>query len=180
MTVPTRSTTRLAAALLVAVSLTACSGGPQEDRVNAQSELAARPTSEQMISRYEDMLQLVRDRLDTELGPFDWFRIRDDARNGCGTAFPSELGGRTVTLAPWGFEAAIPDDQWPRAAQIVADTTAEYGFDTAGLQIDEPGRHTVNGVDTALGAHYRFGTQVNTSIQVTTGCHLPRTAQNIG
>lgn len=169
----TRSTTRTTVGLLVAVLLTACSGGPQEERVNAQSELAARPTSQQMIIRYQDMLQLVRDRLDAELGPFDWFRIRDDTRSGCGSAFPSELGGRTVTLAPWGFEAAIPDEQWPRAAQIVADTAAAYGFATAGLQIDEPGRHTANGLDSTLGAHYSFGTQVNTSIQVTTGCHLP-------
>lgn len=114
-----------------------------------------------------------RDALDTDLGPFDWFRVRDRAESTCGVDFPAELGGRNISLAPWGFEGNIPDGKWTRARQIFADIAAEYGFRTGGLQLDEPGRHTASGVDTTLGAQYNFGTDINTSMRVTTGCHLP-------
>lgn len=167
---------RLAAALAIVSLLAACTGPPpQEQHMNAETELAARPTSEVMISRYSEMQQRIRDALDTELGPFQWSMLRDGAEGTCGGEF-SGIGGRNVYMAPWGFEGNIPDDQWPRARQIFADIAAEYAFVPAGLQIDEPGRHSTNGVDETLGAHYSFGTNVNTSMQIATGCHLPRSS----
>jgi hypothetical protein len=164
---------RLAAALAALALLTACTGpSPQEERMDAASTLAARPTSEEMTGRYEEMQQRIRDALDAELGPFGWSLFREAAESTCGSEF-SGAGGRNVAMGPWGFEDNIPDDRWPRARQIAADIAAEYGFVTAGLQVDEPGRHSSNGVDETLGAQYRFGTNVNTTLQVTTGCHLP-------
>lgn len=166
--------TRLLAVLAAGALLTACTGpSPQEERMNAEAELAARPTSEQIVRRYSEMQQRIRDTLDIELGPFQWSMPRDGAESTCGRDFPGGLGGRNIAMAPWGFTGNIPDDQWPRARQIFADIAAEYGFTPAGLQIDEPGRHSTNGVDVTLGAHYTFGTNVNTSMQITTGCHLP-------
>lgn len=76
-------------------------------------------------------------------------------------------------MPPWGFDAGIPDAVWPRAKQIITEITAEYGFETPTLQIDEPGRHRTTGADLELGAHYEFVTEINTVMQVTTGCHLP-------
>lgn len=167
---------RLAAALVVVALLTACTGpSPQEERMNAEAELAARPTSEQILDRYSEMQQRIRDTLDSELGPFEWSVRRTGAESNCAYQFPG-LGGRNVFMDPWGFDGNIPDDQWPQARQIFADIAAEYGFATAGLQIDEPGRHSTGGVDETLGAQYRFGTNVNTTMQITTGCHLPATA----
>lgn len=164
---------RAAAALAALALLTACIGPtPQEERMNAEAELAARPTSEEMISRYDRMQQRVRDALDAELGPVTWYLVDSGGEGTCGGAFAG-IGGRNVYMDPWAFDGNIPDDRWPRARQIVADIAADYGFTPAGLQIDEPGRHSTNGVDDTLGAHYNFGTHVNTSLQVTTGCHLP-------
>ncbi len=178
MTTTWARSARLGATLAVVALLTACTGpSPQEERMNAEAELAARPTSEAILDRYSEMQQRIRDTLDTELGPFDWSVRRDGAEGTCGGEF-SGIGGRNVYMAPWGFDSNIPDDQWPRARQIFADIAAEYGFVPAGLQIDEPGRHSTNGVDEALGAQYRFGTNVNTTMQITTGCHLP--AQSSG
>ena len=148
----------------------------QKDIMDARSELAARPPVEDMIARYDEMLQRVRDRLDADLGPFAWYEADPRSWSGCGWDF-SGLGGHNTSSPLWGFDGNIPDDRWPHARQIVADIAAEYGFATAGLQIDTPaapgapGYHLSGGVDTALGARYSFGTQVNTSLRVTTGCH---------
>jgi hypothetical protein len=188
-TTQTRATTAWGQALAVLVTgmLTtlclACSTPgefTQEETMDAQAELASRPTSEEMVTRYTQMLQSIRDRLDTELGPFTWFQARPRSESTCGFDFPAQLGGRTITLPAWAFEANIPDQQWPHARQIVADIAAEYGFASMGVQIDAPGRHVAHGTDTTLGAHYRFGTHVNTSIQVTTGCHLPANTATTG
>jgi hypothetical protein len=128
------------------------------------------------------MLQRIRDRLDNELGPFPWFEADPRSLNTCGRDFPFQLGGRTTSSPLWGFQGNIPDDQWPNAQCIVADITTEYGFATMGLQIDtpatpdKPGHHVTGGVDTALGAYYDFSTNVNTSIRVSSGCHLPANA----
>ena len=140
--------------------------------MDPKAVLAARPTSAQAVARYEQMQQRMRTRLDAELGPFRWRQVIAGEDGGCGAAFPPELGGVVVYLPSWGFDANIPDDQWPRAKEIVTAIAAEYGFTTPTLQVDEPGRHTSTGADTLLGAQYDFGTQAATSLQVTTGCHL--------
>lgn len=175
-TTPRPAVARLATALALLTLLTACIGpSPEEMRMNAEAELAARPTSEAILDRYGEMQRRIRDTLDAELGPFEWSVLRDRAESTCGGEF-SGIGGRNIAMAPWGFTGNIPDDRWPRARQIFADIAAAYGFAPAGLQIDEPGRHSTNGVDVALGAQYSFGTYANTTMQITTGCHLPATA----
>jgi len=153
------------------VLLNACSS--PEDTMDPAVELAARPTSEQMLTRYEQMYRDIQDRLDTEIGPFEWYQTREGGQAGCGTAFPAELGGRTVALPSWGFNGNIVDQDWARARDIITAVTVEYGFASGGVQIDEPGRHTLNAFDTTLGAYFTFGTDINTSMQTTTGCHLP-------
>jgi Lipoprotein confined to pathogenic Mycobacterium len=168
-------------AALLALLCVGCSNtrGPStpEESMDAQAELAARPTLEEMIARYDQMLQRIRDRLDAELGPFTWYEADPRTWGTCGRDFPSQLGGHTTGSPLWAFKGSIPDDQWPHAQRIIADITAEYGFATAGLQIDtpatpgKPGHHLTHGFDTTFGAHYRFGTNVNTSIRVTSGCH---------
>lgn len=141
--------------------------------MDPKAVLSARLTSAEAVARYEQMQQRIRAQLDKELGPFPWKVVIEGTDAGCGRAFPQELGGIVVYLPSWGFDANIPDDEWPRAKQIVTTIAAQYGFAAPTLQIDKPGKHTTTGADTALGAQYDFGTQVATTLQVTTGCHLP-------
>jgi hypothetical protein len=141
--------------------------------VNPAAVLAARPALEEVVADYEEMLARIRVALDAELGPLGWRRFRDRTPSTCGHDFPYELGGRGVHLAPWGFDAPVADRDWPRARRAVAEVAAGYGFVTAGLQIDGPGRHVAGGIDPVLGASYDFGTQRATTLQVSTGCHLP-------
>jgi Lipoprotein confined to pathogenic Mycobacterium len=141
--------------------------------VNPAAVLAARPALEEVVADYEEMLARIRVALEAELGPLGWRRFRDRTPSTCGHDFPYELGGRSVHLAPWGFDAPVADRDWPRARRAVAEVAAGYGFVTAGLQIDGPGRHVAGGIDPVLGASYDFGTQRATTLQVSTGCHLP-------
>jgi hypothetical protein len=179
---PYRLRRALIAAVLTLLStglltLTGCTTGArgqlsEEERMDRVAELAARPRSEDMVARYEQMQQRIRDQLDTELGPFQWRQFREQSTSNCGFDFPVP-DGQIVNLATWGFTGAIPDTDWPRAADIVTAITAEYGFNSTGLDIDTPGRHLITGTDTTLGAQYDLGTEVNTTMRVTTGCHLP-------
>jgi hypothetical protein len=142
----------------------------REKTMDARAELAARPTLEEMTARYDEMLQRIRDRLDTELGPFTWYEARPRSWGTCGGDF-SNLDGHNTSPPSWAFATNVPDDQWPRAQRIVADITAEYGFAAGGLQINTSGRHLTHGFDTTLGAHYSFGTHLATTLRVSSGCH---------
>ncbi|OLT14076.1 hypothetical protein BJF78_19905 [Pseudonocardia sp. CNS-139] len=146
--------------------------------MDTRAELAARPSIEEINTRYDEMLRQIRDRIDTEFGPRSWYEALPRSWGACGGEYGG-LGAVNSSSPTWAFDGNIPDGTWPQARQIVADITAAHGFATAGLQIDtpaspgEPGNHQTGGVDSGLGASYTFGTYVNTSIQVTTGCHLP-------
>lgn len=159
--------------LAALVSTGACAAVNGDPPMKTYADLQARPRLEDITARYEQMQLRIRDALDAEFGPLGWYQVRDATPSNCGHDVPAQFGGRTLHLAPWGFDAPIPDQRWPRTTQVVAAITGEYGFATAGLEIDEPRYHLINGVDPALGATYRFGSKKNTTMQVTTGCHLP-------
>jgi hypothetical protein len=166
-----------AAALPIIALLGAACSGPgdisQEDRMDAATELASRPTSEQIVSRYKDMQQRIRDALDGRLGPLRLVPGPGPSREHLRVRLPHRSGRTRHRPRTLGIQGRHPDGAWPRAQTIITSITAEYGFATAGAQIDTPGRHTLNGTDTVLCAEYTFGTDVHTSMQVTTGCHLP-------
>ena len=164
--------------LAVGGSLAACAGPdpspdpPPEARVTAPSRLAARLSMEQALARYEEMQGRIRDLLDVAAGPFRWGIRRDASRDLCGGEF-GDSDGIVTAMAPWGFDGGISDADWPLVRKIVTEVTAEYGFETPTLAMDEPGRHSMSGADLESGATYDVGTEINTSMGVTTGCHLP-------
>ncbi|NMI02068.1 LppA family lipoprotein [Pseudonocardia acidicola] len=140
--------------------------------MDPQAQLAARPSSQQMITRYEEMQKQIRDQLDAAIGPFPWKITDKGIQAGCGGDL-TNTDGVVVYMPMWEFSGNIPDADWPRAKQIVTTITTRYGFTAPTLQIDQPGHHTTTAVDPTLGANYDFGTETNTVLQVTTGCHRP-------
>lgn len=170
MTLPTRFTVGL---VLTALLTTGCGALSQEPPMDPQATLAARPTSAQILARYEEMQKKIRDQLDTALGPFPWKITGKGDHAGCGGNL-SNTNGTVVYMDPWGFDGHISDADWPRAKQIITTIATQYGFTAPTLQIDQPGHHETTAVDPVLGANYNFGGQIDTSIQVTTGCHRPR------
>jgi hypothetical protein len=132
-------------------------------------DLAARPALEQVVARYEEMQQRVRDRLDAELGPFAWEQRDEPSRSLCGAEAP---GADRVYMGSWRIAGGVPDRDWPRARDILLGTATEYGFTAPGMAIDAPGNHRTTAADPALGALFDFRTQVDAVMRVTTGCHL--------
>ncbi len=139
----------------------------EEEQVDVV-DVAERAGLAEVVTRYEQMQQAIRERLDAELGPFAWEQSRPDSRSPCGANGP---GGDRMYLGAWRFDGHIPDQDWPRARDIVLGAAAEYGFTTPGMQIDTRGQHRTTVADPALGALVDFRTQVNTILQVSTGCH---------
>lgn len=164
---PTRRR-RIAAALAPLALLTACT--LPGATMNRAAELAARPTLEDAVARYETLLSEIRDRLDTEVGPLDWATSRPPGGAGCGKDFPN-MGGNTATTPLWLGPGNISDQRWPRATQIVIELSRNYGFDITNTVVDRPGNHEISTYD-PYGAYLIFGTAGNTILRIGTGCHL--------
>lgn len=166
-----------AAALAAVLALTAgCGtdllGGALVDR---RAELEARPSLEQAVAHYDDMLTQLRDRLSTDVGPLAWEIARPPGGAGCGTDF-SGLDGSTATTELWLVRQNIPDDDWTRAVQIATEILTRSGFDPPTPLVDRPGDHEIVAYD-RFGAYFVFGTKEGTILRISTGCHLPDAAR---
>lgn len=137
------------------------------------ADLRLRPRLDDVVAGYERMQDDIRAALDRELGPSGWYRVRGRTGSTGGHGVAAEFGGRSLALAPWGFDAPVPDPLWPPARQIVQRIVEDHGFTAPEPGIDRPGHHVIGCVDPALGAGFGFGSQRMTIMQVITGCHLP-------
>ena len=141
-----------------------------DDRAQQETELAQRPTAEQEVARLTEARDAVRDRLASELGLTRWSDRGNANSAGCAD-FPASRG-ITNFVASLGLEGGVPDEQWARAAEAVEATAGDYGFGAAETVVDKPGQHEI----VLLGEHgsrLRFGTLMNASLALETGCHLP-------
>jgi hypothetical protein len=141
--------------------------------VTTYADLRRRPHLDDAVAEYERMQADIRAALDRELGPFGWYRVRGGTGSTGGHGVAAEFGARSLALAPWGFDGAIPDPAWPSARRIVRGFVAAHGFTAVEPEIDRPGHHVIGSVDPVLGAGFSFGSQRMTIMQVITGCHLP-------
>lgn len=163
---------RRPAATLVLLALLAGCSSTAGTASDPATELAARPSAQEIIARYEDMQQRIRDRLDAELGPRGWERRSAGTRAGCDGEFANTDGAR-VWMPRWGFRGGVADRDWVRVEQITDEITAEFGFTSPLLQVDEPGRHETGAADPALGAQFLLSARGDTTLAVITGCHRP-------
>ncbi len=161
----------LLAALMAALVAGCGTGLSEEQMADKRAELAQRPSIEEISARYEQMLDWVRERLSVELGPFQWVNRETGRGSGCSGDF-TNLGGVSRFLDRWTYEGNIPDAQWDRAVQIVAEVTREYGFGQPKHVVDQPGNHQVGGFDN-YGGSYTFRTRGYTILAAETNCHFP-------
>lgn len=163
-------------ALLVAVTATGC-GGPDVDESFAK--LMQRPDIEQTVTTYGEMSSKIRERLTTELGR-SWEQDSEGSASGCGNEFDLGSDADVRHLPRWVSWGKLPDDQWPRAEVIVGEIVEGYGFGKApAVIVDRQGDHEVV-YKKPDGALVTFGTAVNTTLSVRTGCHLTERAHQRG
>lgn len=140
-----------------------------------QAMLAERPSSEAIVTRYEQMRQDTIDRLDTELGEKGWQQSPNETVNGVAGCDGASTGGLIVFLTLFTFHGTYEGADRQRSLEIVREVAAEYGFTTevaGGADDVEIFGHDDH--DASLS----FWMQNNTTFRITSGCHLPAARLN--
>lgn len=167
----------------VVLLVTGCqSDASKDEEVNALfGELMKRPHIEAMEADYLGMMATIRDTLIAEIGVEPWAPAREPiSGSGCGGDLASLRGDGAIRRYSSGASPGnIADSDWPRALKLVTELANEQGFGAPQVVVDRPGDHEVSLKD-AYGAELLFGTAVNTTLSVSTGCHLTREAYERG
>jgi hypothetical protein len=166
-----RSRRTLLAAIVLAVSTAACGSGGSTVN-DAFAVLIKRPDIEQTMAAYTEMTTKIRDRLTAEVG-LAWQQDGELSGSACGNEFPGlDADAGTRSLPRWVSSGNLPDEQWNHAEVLVGEIAATYGFDAKpAVIVDRPSDHDVV-FRKPDGALIMFGTAVNTTLRVETGCHL--------
>lgn len=139
--------------------------------------LAGRPDIDAVGARCRGLLAVIRDTLVAELGVRPWLPSGGSVNHSGGRGPFARLGADcevhryTSGISP----GAVSDADWPRATAIVADLAGRHGFAAPVVVVDRPGDHEVS-LPGEYGGELLFGTAVNTTLSLTTGCHLTRQA----
>lgn len=144
------------------------------------TELMKRPDIDQAMTTYTEMTTKIRDRLATDTGR-TWEQRSEGGGTACGSEFPGidEDGGKR-NLPRWLLAGQLTDEQWTHAATLVGEIAAGYGFQPKPeVVVDRPGEHDVV-FRKPDGAWVGFGTAVNTTLTMATGCHLTAEAHQRG
>lgn len=145
------------------------------------AELRKRPDLEQTEADARKMLDEIRGELVSRIGIAPWEPGKGEAYTGsaCGGDFQNIAGAEKRRFSSGRSPGNLPDAKWGEAVELVKSIAGRYGFDKHGVVVDRPSDHEVTfGND--YGAELWFGTAVNTTLSLTTGCHLTREAHQRG
>ncbi|MGH3931232.1 MAG: LppA family lipoprotein [Pseudonocardiaceae bacterium] len=165
---------RTATVIMLAVAVGGCGSDQGGGSVREQNQaLQQRPHIEQITNTYEKMRDDIRQRLSEQVGPLQWIaRFGTDTR-GCGFDFQDVEGATSRSLETWTSQGNLPDNRWDQAVRIVAEITARYGFAQPRVIVNRPSDHEIR-ISDPYGGELIFGTAVNTTLSLNTGCHLSR------
>ncbi|CAM3710434.1 LppA family lipoprotein [Kibdelosporangium persicum] len=143
------------------------------------AELLKRPDIEQIHDEYTKMLEEIRNELVAQIGIAPWVP-KDEPFSGSGCAEFSDLSEAHKRRYSSGHSPGnLPDARWADAVKLVESIAGRHGFKLHGAVVDRPSDHEVTfGND--YGAELLFGTAANTTLSVSTGCHLTKAAKERG
>jgi hypothetical protein len=155
------------------ITLSACGNeGNDMSQEEKFAELLKRPNEEQIVARYDNMQQMIADKLATAFSLPAW--TRDEATAGealCGHEFinlGSDAGTKSLPIL--STAASIPD-QWGQAVRIAEYIARDNGFGPPQEIVDRVGQHQLDFKD-AWGGRLTMGSQIHTVLSVRTGCHF--------
>jgi hypothetical protein len=121
------------------------------------AELLKRPDLEQTEADARKMLDEIRSELLSRIGIAPWEPGKGEAYTGsaCGGDFQNITGAEVRRFSSGRSPGNLPDARWAEAVDLVTFRN-DYG------------------------AELWFGTAVNTTLSLTTGCHLTRAAHQQG
>jgi hypothetical protein len=144
------------------------------------AELLKRPDIEQVQADYLRMMADIRDALVEQIGIAAWQPKEKDAISGsaCGD-YPELSDGHIRRFSSGSSPGNLPDAKWQEAVDLVGSIAGRHGFKNPGAVVDRPGDHEVS-FSNEYGAELLFGTAANTTLSISTGCHLSREAHQRG
>jgi hypothetical protein len=176
----------------IVLTLASCSGqSPEEHPMDTNgkateqfNQLMQRPDIDQATARYDEMYTKVRSELTASFPALKWIQSDNVLRSGCGADFSAiDVGARSDAeergLPNWKADGNLPDAQWEQAVTIVRHVAQSYAFDTGQLTVNRPNDHEVVFRD-QYRAELNFGSAVNTTLLLRTGCHLTAEAKKRG
>jgi hypothetical protein len=145
------------------------------------AELLTRPDLEQTEADARKMLDEIRAELVSRLAIAPWEPGKGEAYTGsaCGGDFQNIDGAEVRRFSSGRSPGNIPDAKWAEAVDLVKSIAGRYGFGEPGIVVDRPSDHEVT-FRNNYGAELWFGTAANTTLSLTTGCHLTREAHQRG
>ncbi|WP_235926055.1 LppA family lipoprotein [Actinokineospora pegani] len=143
--------------------------------------LSERPDIEEAQARYEGLLSTIRDQLVAEFGIAEWKPPASPVRgSACGPDFTDiDADGEIRRLSSGSSPGNLPDERWTAAVTLVAETARGLGFGDPEVVVDRQQDHEVSLKD-EYGAELLFGTAANTTLSISTGCHLTKAAKERG
>ncbi|RSM85054.1 hypothetical protein DMH04_18975 [Kibdelosporangium aridum] len=143
------------------------------------AELMKRPDIEQIHDEYQKLLERIRNELVAKIGIAPWVP-KDEPFGGSGCMeFPDISDTNKRRYSSGHSPGNLPDAKWPDAVKLVESIAGEHGFKLHGAVVDRPNDHEVTfGND--WGGELLFGTAINTTLSVSSGCHLSRAAKERG
>nr|WP_052477644.1 LppA family lipoprotein [Kibdelosporangium sp. MJ126-NF4]CEL13059.1 hypothetical protein [Kibdelosporangium sp. MJ126-NF4]CTQ98746.1 hypothetical protein [Kibdelosporangium sp. MJ126-NF4] len=141
------------------------------------TELWRRPDIDAVDARYVEMFSMIVVRLVTDIGVRPWVSLVYAVNASTGAGREASLGGdgEVRRYGPVHSPGSIPDAEWPRAVDVVAALARAYGFGPPVAVVDRQSDHEVS-FPGEYGGELLFGTAVNTTLSLRTGCHLTREA----
>ncbi|WP_158691351.1 LppA family lipoprotein [Amycolatopsis benzoatilytica] len=178
---------------IVVLALASCTNpGTQEPTMNSDEKTAAqqfsqlmqRPDINQVAARYDEMFQKVREQLAAKFPALHWKQTDQPGRAGCSQEFAAiDVSGRadaeTHSFPIWTAPGNLPDAEWQQAAADVREIARNYGFDAGQVTVQRPNDNEIVFRD-QYRAELNFGSAINTTLLVRTGCHLTAEAKKRG
>ena len=172
------STVILVALLVVAIWLSNALNPRQETPMNPdrtaalESELRAKDSAEDTLSRYEQALAQTADHVTALVPGLTWRWNRDSTTVSCGGELKDTQGVQILTRHVL-FDGPIPDSAWSAALDVVRNQASQLGAQELLVFIDKPADHDV-AINGDNGVEVRFGTKVAATLSARSDCHLRR------
>ncbi|MFF0144443.1 LppA family lipoprotein [Amycolatopsis sulphurea] len=149
------------------------------------NELMKRPDIDRAAAGYEELYAKVREQVTAEVPALKWEVANPESSAACGNDFAAvnadlrKNDAEVKGLANWVAKGNLPDFQWKHVASTVGQVAGTYGFGGGEVVVDQPGNHEIVFRD-QYNAELNFGTAVNTTLLLRTGCHLTAEAKKRG
>lgn len=146
--------------------------------------LMQRPDIDQATQQYQQLGAEIRRALGAAIPTLaSWTASGDLSGAGCGNDYPGipATDGAVRDLPDYLVPGKLPDNQYEQALSIIGETAQKYGFTPTPQRLhDTPGSHDAFFHNINDDGTIHFGTDQNTLLGISIGCHLTAEAKKRG